>query len=116
MPRLDVLIADRGLAESRARAQALIMAGRVTVAGSVVTKAGTAVSSDATVLVAQPPRSRLGCKCEASAPDFLNLTRQSHRKGINPQTRQAQTNLAVAWLIVDKVGDNAFDATEIGGR
>ena len=72
MPRLDVLIADRGLAESRARAQALIMAGRVTVAGSVVTKAGTAVSSDAKVLVAQPPRyvSRGGDKLETALRVF----------------------------------------------
>ena len=72
MPRLDVLIADRGLAESRARAQALIMAGRVTVAGSVVTKAGTAVASDADVLVAQPPRyvSRGGDKLETALGAF----------------------------------------------
>ena len=72
MPRLDVLIADRGLAESRARAQALIMAGRVTVEGSVVTKAGTAVAPDADVLVAQPPRyvSRGGDKLETALRAF----------------------------------------------
>ena len=39
--RLDRLMVDRGLAETRNRAQALIMAGRVRVEGRPVTKAGT---------------------------------------------------------------------------
>src|SRR5215813_6049776 len=56
MPRLDVLLAERGLAESRSRAQALVMAGRVTVDGDVVTKAGTAVADDAVLAVSEPPR------------------------------------------------------------
>ena len=52
--RLDVLIVDRGLAPSRERAQALILAGQVTVDGKVVSKAGTAVAIDATVDLLKP--------------------------------------------------------------
>lgn len=42
--RLDQLVVERGLAESRTRAQALILAGRVLVDGKRVDKAGTLVS------------------------------------------------------------------------
>jgi 23S rRNA (cytidine1920-2'-O)/16S rRNA (cytidine1409-2'-O)-methyltransferase len=44
--RLDKLLADRGLTESRTRAQALIMAGRVRVNGERAEKAGTSVGVD----------------------------------------------------------------------
>lgn len=44
--RLDQLLVDRGLVESRTRAQALIMAGLVTVDGVKVDKAGTKVAED----------------------------------------------------------------------
>lgn len=44
--RLDQLLVDRGLAESRTRAQALIMAGLVLVGGQKVDKAGTKVAED----------------------------------------------------------------------
>ena len=44
--RLDQLLVARGLAETRARAQALIMAGHVLVNGQVQTKAGTLVDGD----------------------------------------------------------------------
>jgi 23S rRNA (cytidine1920-2'-O)/16S rRNA (cytidine1409-2'-O)-methyltransferase len=47
--RLDKLVVDRGLAPTRARAQALILAGKVTVDGQVVSKAGTTVAMDAEV-------------------------------------------------------------------
>ncbi|MFW5739373.1 MAG: TlyA family RNA methyltransferase, partial [Myxococcota bacterium] len=49
--RVDVLLVERGLAPSRARAQALVMAGLVDVAGARVDKAGTAVPADAEVRV-----------------------------------------------------------------
>ena len=44
--RLDKLLVDRGLAETRNRAQALIMAGKVRADGAVVTKAGTPLSPE----------------------------------------------------------------------
>jgi 23S rRNA (cytidine1920-2'-O)/16S rRNA (cytidine1409-2'-O)-methyltransferase len=50
--RLDVLLVERGLAESRAQAQALVLAGRV----HGFSKAGTAVEADAELEISEPPR------------------------------------------------------------
>ena len=47
--RLDKLVLDRGLAASRERAQALILAGKVLVDEQKLDKAGAQVSEDATV-------------------------------------------------------------------
>jgi 23S rRNA (cytidine1920-2'-O)/16S rRNA (cytidine1409-2'-O)-methyltransferase len=47
--RLDLLLVERGLAGSRERAQALILAGKVRVAGVDTPKPGTSVSPDAEV-------------------------------------------------------------------
>ena len=47
--RLDVLLAERGLQESRQRAQAVIMSGEVFVNGQRVDKPGTAVAEDARI-------------------------------------------------------------------
>jgi len=47
--RLDVLVVERGLADSRQKAQALIMAGLVLVDEQPATKAGASVSDDAAV-------------------------------------------------------------------
>jgi len=47
--RLDKLLLERGLAPSRERAQALILAGRVMVNEQKVDKPGTSVASDATI-------------------------------------------------------------------
>ena len=47
--RVDQLLADRGLAESRAKAQAYIMAGLVTVAGKKIDKPGHKIASDAAI-------------------------------------------------------------------
>ena len=52
--RIDILLVERGLAESRARAQALIMAGEVTAGGSPITKAGTLISEDVEIAVKEP--------------------------------------------------------------
>jgi len=51
--RVDVLLVERGLFESRARARAAIEAGRVTADGKVVTKASEVVAAHA-ALSAQP--------------------------------------------------------------
>ena len=66
--RLDALLVERGLVESRSRAQALVMAGRVHVDGAPVTKAGTPTADDASVEVISPPRfvSRGGEKLETA--------------------------------------------------
>ncbi len=50
-PRLDALLVERGLAENRARAQALVLSGAVRVGGEVVTKAGLRAAPDAEVTV-----------------------------------------------------------------
>lgn len=47
--RLDQLLVQRGLCESRAKAQARILAGEVLVGGHPVTKAGHAVAEDAEI-------------------------------------------------------------------
>src|SRR5262245_22456394 len=49
--RLDLVLVERGLAGSRARAQDLIRRGLVTVAGAVETKAGATVAPGAEVHV-----------------------------------------------------------------
>ena len=54
--RLDTLLTDRGLAESRTRAQALIMAGRVKVNGERVDKAGTPVGQDCILEIGEGQR------------------------------------------------------------
>ena len=68
--RLDVLLVERGLAESRAQAQALVMAGRV----RGYEKPGTPVGDDAELVVAGPPPyvSRAGQKL-ANALDAFGI-------------------------------------------
>jgi 23S rRNA (cytidine1920-2'-O)/16S rRNA (cytidine1409-2'-O)-methyltransferase len=70
--RLDVLLVERGLAESRAKAQAMIMAGQVRVADQVALKPATAVSTDANLTVDLGPRfvSRGGEKLDAALEAF----------------------------------------------
>src|SRR5687767_7602506 len=70
--RLDVLLVERGLAESRAKAQAMIMAGQVRVAGQVTLKPATAISADSVLTVDSGPRfvSRGGEKLDAALDAF----------------------------------------------
>jgi 23S rRNA (cytidine1920-2'-O)/16S rRNA (cytidine1409-2'-O)-methyltransferase len=58
--RLDALLVERGLAASRERARALILAGNVRVDGDVVAKAGTAVHHDAVVDLLAPDHPYVG--------------------------------------------------------
>ena len=53
--RIDLVLVARGLAESRQRAQALLMAGRVTVEGRLVDKPGRLVDAGAKIEVEAPP-------------------------------------------------------------
>ena len=65
--RLDVLLTERGLCESRQKAQAAIMAGLVTVNGEKVTKSGAGVLESDVLEVkgpAIPYVSRGGLKLE----------------------------------------------------
>jgi 23S rRNA (cytidine1920-2'-O)/16S rRNA (cytidine1409-2'-O)-methyltransferase len=70
--RLDQLLVERGLAESRAKARALILAGQVFVEGERASKPGQMVAVDAGLLVAAPPPyvSRSGKKLEAALDAF----------------------------------------------
>ena len=58
--RLDTLLVDRGLAASRDRARALILAGSVRVNGQPATKAGLSVPLDAELSVATPDHPYVG--------------------------------------------------------
>jgi len=58
--RLDALMVERGLVASRERARAVILAGDVRVNGTVVSKAGTAVASDARLELRQPDHPWVG--------------------------------------------------------
>jgi 23S rRNA (cytidine1920-2'-O)/16S rRNA (cytidine1409-2'-O)-methyltransferase len=70
--RLDLLLVERGLAESRAKAQALIMAGQVRVDGQVALKPATGVDPSVALTVDSGPRyvSRGGEKLEAALDAF----------------------------------------------
>ena len=58
--RLDTVLVERGLAATRERARALILAGQVRINGQTATKAGAAVSSDATVTLDAPDHPYVG--------------------------------------------------------
>ncbi|MHB1007071.1 MAG: TlyA family RNA methyltransferase [Chloroflexota bacterium] len=70
--RLDILTVERGLADSREKAQALILAGEVTVGGRVVDKPGTPVPEESELSVAERSRyaSRGGLKLEHALNAF----------------------------------------------
>jgi 23S rRNA (cytidine1920-2'-O)/16S rRNA (cytidine1409-2'-O)-methyltransferase len=58
--RLDTLLVERGLAPSRERARALILAGQVSVRGARESKAGTLVARDAIVTLDEPDHPFVG--------------------------------------------------------
>jgi 23S rRNA (cytidine1920-2'-O)/16S rRNA (cytidine1409-2'-O)-methyltransferase len=71
--RLDLLLVERGLAESQQKAQAIILAGEVRVNGLPVQKAGMAVVNDAQIDVKSRQSkyaSRGGLKLEGALEDF----------------------------------------------
>ena len=76
--RLDVLLTERGLLDSRQKAQATIMSGIVFVNGQRVDKVGTAVANDALIEIrgtTLPYVSRGGLKLEKAMQAFpLTLT------------------------------------------
>jgi 23S rRNA (cytidine1920-2'-O)/16S rRNA (cytidine1409-2'-O)-methyltransferase len=71
--RLDRVLLQRGLAPSREKAQAMILAGLVEVDGRRIEKAGAAVGEEADIRVAGPPHpyvSRGGVKLAAALDAF----------------------------------------------
>ncbi len=71
--RIDRLLADRQIVESRERAQAMIIAGQVIVNGNKVEKAGTLVAMDAEIRILgeqMPYVGRGGLKLEAALREF----------------------------------------------
>jgi 23S rRNA (cytidine1920-2'-O)/16S rRNA (cytidine1409-2'-O)-methyltransferase len=71
--RLDLLVVERGLADSREKAQAMILAGEVRVNGSRSDKAGTQVATDARIEISGTSAkyaSRGGLKLEGALEDF----------------------------------------------
>jgi 23S rRNA (cytidine1920-2'-O)/16S rRNA (cytidine1409-2'-O)-methyltransferase len=70
--RLDQLLTERGLARSRAEAQALIHAGAIELAGNRQLKPGQLVAADASVSLVEKPRwaSRAGVKLEHALDAF----------------------------------------------
>lgn len=74
--RLDEAVVARGLAVSRERARALVLAGKVLVDGNVVDKAGTRIAAEAEVTLREPDHpfvSRGGVKL-AGALDAFGLS------------------------------------------
>src|SRR3972149_2676036 len=71
--RLDKLLVDKGIVQSRERARALIMAGKVMVKGKKVEKAGEMVLADADIVLIEediPYVSRGGLKLEKALDEF----------------------------------------------
>jgi 23S rRNA (cytidine1920-2'-O)/16S rRNA (cytidine1409-2'-O)-methyltransferase len=70
--RIDQLLVERGLAESRERAQALILAGYVRAAGKKIDKPGHAVPDDAEIELTERLRyvGRGGLKLEGAIRHF----------------------------------------------
>ncbi len=70
--RIDLLLVDRGLAESRNYAQRLVMAGEVRVDGEMVHKSSTQVAMNAKIEVLQRPKyvSRGGLKLAEALEAF----------------------------------------------
>ncbi len=74
-PRLDQLLVDRGLVDSREQAKRLILAGKVAVQGVENPKPGQKVNDDVEVTLAEPPKyvGRGGFKLEG-ALDYFGIS------------------------------------------
>lgn len=70
--RLDILLVEKGLAETRSKAQALILSGRVVVNGRALIKAGTEIPAASILEIVPGARyvSRGGEKLEGALRDF----------------------------------------------
>jgi 23S rRNA (cytidine1920-2'-O)/16S rRNA (cytidine1409-2'-O)-methyltransferase len=70
--RIDLLLVERGLAESRHKAQALVLAGQVLAAEQKVNKPGQLVDSEAAIRILRqlPFASRAGAKLQGALDHF----------------------------------------------
>ncbi|MFH1032488.1 MAG: TlyA family RNA methyltransferase [Chloroflexota bacterium] len=70
--RIDSLLVDKGLVESRAKAQAFIMAGEVSVDGKPISKSGMLVREEASITLLKPPPfvGRGGIKLDYALDEF----------------------------------------------
>jgi 23S rRNA (cytidine1920-2'-O)/16S rRNA (cytidine1409-2'-O)-methyltransferase len=87
--RLDVLVVEQGLAGSRERARAMILAGQVTVDGRVVSKAGTDVDRASRIDVIAPDHpyvSRGGIKLAHALDVFSISVQDRHALDIGAST------------------------------
>lgn len=86
--RLDELLVERGEIETRSRAKALILSGRVRLGTEVLDKPGKTVPEDAPVWVVQPPRfvGRGGEKMEAALEAFGTNCKGAHVLDIGAST------------------------------
>lgn len=74
--RIDTLLLEKGLADSREKAKALVMAGEVIIDGEAVTKPGAFVSAECSIqILGRPPFvSRGGLKLDHALDEFrLNV-------------------------------------------
>jgi 23S rRNA (cytidine1920-2'-O)/16S rRNA (cytidine1409-2'-O)-methyltransferase len=114
--RLDELVAARGLAESRSRAQALILAGRVFVDERRVDKPGTRVRAEAALRVREPERrfvSRGGEKLAGALADLGLSVRGLHCLDVGASTggfTDCLLQSGAAHVIALDVGRGQLDA------
>lgn len=80
--RLDVAVVERGLAPTRERARALILAGQVEVDGRIVSKAGASVPPGAGVILRTPDHPYVG-------RGGVKLAHALDAFGVDPRGRQA---------------------------
>ncbi len=72
MERLDIILVERGFAQSRIQAKRMIMAGAVKVNNNSLLKPGQRILPDSNITVEQPPKfvSRGGLKLEKALDEF----------------------------------------------
>ncbi|KAA0972470.1 TlyA family RNA methyltransferase [Aureimonas fodinaquatilis] len=108
--RLDVLLAERGLCESRARARDAIMRGHVAVNGQPVAKPGQLVAHDADIAVSDPAGdyvSRAALKLEAALSGFQLSVTGRHALDVGASTggfTQVLLNHGAAHCVAIDVG------------
>ena len=123
--RLDVLLVERGLAETRSRAQAVIMAGEVYVNGQKADKAGMDVPAEAEIEVRGsvcPYVSRGGQKLEKALREFgvederIFTDRQSGKDFDRPAYRRLVRRLRPGDTLtvksIDRLGRNYREILE----